>query len=106
MFNFVAAISSASTSVVSLAYAFFDPSGLAEVISGRALSSPTFSPLSNLPNQCINLHAIHIIQFLQRLLNLPLVRLYVADENQGIVLLNLLHRALGVQRVDDDLVVI
>ena len=37
MFNFVAAISNASTSAVNLAYAFFDPSGLSWLINGSAL---------------------------------------------------------------------
>lgn len=66
----------------------------------------TFSSLSNLPNQCIYLHAVHIVQLLQRLFDLPLVRLYIADENQGIILLNFLHRTLGVERIYDDFVVV
>ena len=37
---------------------------------------------------------------------MSLVRLDIDDENQSVVLLNLLHRALGVERVDDDLVLI
>ena len=60
----------------------------------------------NIPDQRINLHAIHIIQLLQCLLDLPLVRLDITDKHQRIVFLNLLHRAFGIQRVDDDLVVI
>lgn len=34
---------------------------------------------------------------------MPLVGLDVDNEDKGVVLLNLLHRALGVERVDDDL---
>jgi hypothetical protein len=37
---------------------------------------------------------------------LSLVGLDINNEDQGVVLLNLLHRALGVERVDDDLVLI
>ncbi len=40
------------------------------------------------------------------MLNLGLVGLGVHDENKGVVLLDLLHRTLGVERVDDDLVLI
>ena len=105
MFSFVAAISNASTSGVNLAYAFLDPSGLSKTISERAPSSVPSSP-QDIPNQRINLHALHIIQFLQRLLDLPLVRLDIANENQRVILLNLLHRTLGIQRVDDDFVVV
>lgn len=61
---------------------------------------------SDVPNQSIHRDAIHIVQFLQRLLNLSLVRLDIADENQRIILLDLLHRALGVERADNDLVCI
>ena len=76
-----------------------------KTISERAPSSAPSSP-QDIPDQRINLDAFHIIQFLQRLLDLPLVRFDVANENQRVVLLNLLHRALGVQRVDDDFVVV
>ncbi len=48
------------------------------------------------PNQSIYLYAIYIVQLLQRLLDLPLVRLDIADKNQRIVLFNFLHRALCV----------
>jgi len=60
----------------------------------------------NSPNQRIDLHTIHIIQLLQRLLDLPLVGLDIADEYQRVILLNFLHRTLRVQWVDDHLVVI
>ena len=75
------------------------------MISGRATSS-VFSSLQDIPDQRVNLHAIHIVQFLQRLLDLPLVRLDITNENQRVILLNLLHRTLGIQRIDDDFVVI
>jgi len=37
---------------------------------------------------------------------LSLVRLDIDDKDEGVVLLDLLHSALGVERVDDDLVLI
>jgi len=40
---------------------------------------------------------------LQGFLDLPLVCLDIDDEYQGVVLLNLLHRALRIERVDEDL---
>lgn len=122
--SFVAAMSRASTSGVSLAYAFFVPSGLCAPsvlafpltlpkqvcpsfknphIAPLALDSPS-RKREHIPNQRINLHALDVVQLLQRLLDLPLIRLHVADEHQRVILLNLLHGALRVQRVDDDLV--
>lgn len=59
---------------------------------------------SNVPNQRIDLDAIHIIQLLNRLLDLSLIRLDVADEDQCVVLLDLFHRTLRVQRVDQNFV--
>lgn len=56
------------------------------------------------PNQRINLDGVHIVQLLQRRLDLPLVGLDVNDEDERVVLLNLLHRALRVERVQDHLV--
>jgi len=61
---------------------------------------------TNVPDQRIDLHTVHIIQLLERLLDLPLVRLNITDKNQGVVLLNLLHRTLRVQWVNDDFVVV
>lgn len=62
--------------------------------------------MSHVPDQSVDLDSIHIIKLLQSLLDLSLVRLNIHDEHQGVVLLNHLHRALGVQRVNDNLVVI
>ena len=62
--------------------------------------------LSNAPDQSINLHTVHLVQLLDGVLDLPLVCLDIDNENQGVVLLNLLHSRLGVKRVDDDLVLI
>ncbi len=60
----------------------------------------------DIPNQRIDLHRINIIKLLQRLLDLPLIRLDIHNKNQRVVLLDLLHRALRVQRVDDDFVLV
>lgn len=62
--------------------------------------------ISHVPDQSVDLDSLHIVKLLQSLLDLPLVRLHIYDEHQGVVLLDLLHRALGVQRVNDNLVVI
>ena len=60
----------------------------------------------NKPDECVDLDGIDIVEFLQSLLDLSLVGLDVDDEYKSIVLLNLLHSTLGVERVDDDLVLI
>jgi hypothetical protein len=57
-------------------------------------------------NQSVDLNAVNIIQLLQRSLNLALVGLDIHDKNQRVVLLDLLHGGLGVERVHDDLVVV
>lgn len=59
-----------------------------------------------LPDQGVNLDNINVVQLLQRQLDLGLVRLDVHDEDEGVVLLNLLHGALGVERVHNDLVLV
>jgi hypothetical protein len=60
----------------------------------------------NIPDESVDLDGINIIELLQSLLDLSLVGLDVHDEYQGVVLLNLLHGTLSVERVDDDLVLI
>ena len=52
----------------------------------------------HVPNQSVNFGRLDVIQLLHRILNLPLIRLEVGDKNEGIVLLDLLHRGLGIQR--------
>lgn len=56
-----------------------------------------------IPDEGVQSHGLDIVKLLQGVLDLPLVRLGVHNEDKGVVLLNLLHRALGVERVDDDL---
>ena len=56
-----------------------------------------------IPDHGVDLDGVNVVEGLEGLLDLPLVRLDVDNEDQGVVLLNLLHRALGVEGVDDDL---
>lgn len=58
----------------------------------------------NLPDQGVDLDCVDIVQLLQSLLNLSLVGLHVDDEYECVVLLDLLHSALGVEWVNNDLV--
>ena len=60
----------------------------------------------HIPDESVDLEAINVVELLQGLLDLSLVGLDVDDEDEGVVLLHLLHGALGVERVDDDLVLI
>lgn len=60
----------------------------------------------DLPNESVDLNGVDVIELLQSLLDLGLVGLGVDDEDQGVVLLNLLHGALSVERVNDDLVLV
>jgi hypothetical protein len=59
-----------------------------------------------LPNKSVNLNTVNIVELLDSILDLSLVGLNVDDEYKGVVLLNLLHGALGVQRVNDHLVLV
>lgn len=59
-----------------------------------------------IPDQGVDLDGVNVVELLQGSLDLGLVRLDVDDEDQGVVLLNLLHGALSVERVDDDLVLV
>jgi hypothetical protein len=58
------------------------------------------------PDKSVDLDGVNIVQLLKGLLDLGLVGSDVDDEDKGVVLLDLLHGALGVERVDDDLVLI
>lgn len=61
---------------------------------------------AHIPDKGVDLDGVNIVKLLKSLLDLALVGLDVDNEDEGVVLLNLLHRALGVERVDDDLVLI
>ena len=52
----------------------------------------------NAPDERVDLGGLHVPQLLDGVLDLTLVRTNVDDEDESVVLLNLLHRALRVQR--------
>lgn len=54
------------------------------------------------PDKGVDLDSLNVVEGLDRLPDLPLVALDVNNEDEGVVLLNLLHRSLGVQGVGDD----
>ena len=60
----------------------------------------------SIPDKGVDLDSVYIVELLQCLLDLSLVGLDVDDKDQGVVLLNLLHGTLSVERVDDNLVLI
>lgn len=60
----------------------------------------------DIPDEGVDLDGVDVVELLQSLLDLGLVGLDVDDEDEGVVLLNLLHGALRVERVQDDLVLI
>lgn len=81
-----------------------DPSGLG--ITLVLLLFAVVHQWEYIPDKGVNLDGVNIVKLLKSLLDLALVGLDVDNEDEGVVLLNLLHRALGVERVDDDLVLI
>lgn len=60
----------------------------------------------NIPDQGVDLDGVNVIELLESLLDLGLVGLDIDDEDEGVLLLDLLQGTLGVERVDDDLVLI
>jgi hypothetical protein len=66
------------------------------------ISEPSFRIAErDIPDQGVDLSSLDIIQSLDRILDLALVRPDVDDEHERVVVLDLLHRALRVQRRDD-----
>jgi hypothetical protein len=63
-------------------------------------------PCLGVPDERVDLDGVDIIELLQSLLDLSLVGLDVHNKYKGVVLLDLFHGTLGVERVDDDLVLI
>ena len=57
-----------------------------------------------IPDEGVNLDGLDVVELLEGLLDLALVGLDVDDEDKGVVFLDLLHGALGVKGVEDDLV--
>jgi hypothetical protein len=62
--------------------------------------------VEDIPNESIYLDSVNIVQLLQCLLDLLLVRTDIADKNQSVIFLDLFHRTFGVQRMNDDFVLI
>jgi hypothetical protein len=60
--------------------------------------------MENIPDKSVDLDGVNIVQLLKSLLDLALVGLDVDNEDEGVVLLNLLHGGLGVQGVQNNLV--
>lgn len=56
----------------------------------------------SLPDEGVDILALDVVQRLDGVLDLPLVRLHIHDEHKGVVVLDLLHRALRRQREFDD----
>jgi hypothetical protein len=92
-------MSRASTSGVRRAKAFLVPSGL--IIHESKCQQ--VKKIQSIPDQSVDLDSVNIVQLLKSLLDLSLVGLNIHDEDKGVVLLNLLHGALSVERVDDDI---
>lgn len=63
-----------------------------------------YSALKNIPDQGVDLDGVNIVKLLKSLLDLALVGLDVDNEDEGVVLLDLLHGTLGVQGVQNNLV--
>jgi hypothetical protein len=57
-----------------------------------------------IPDEGVDLDGVNVVQLLKSLLDLALVGLDIDDEDEGVVLLDLLHGALGVEGVQDDVV--
>lgn len=65
---------------------------------------PSWNWKSNIPDKSVDLLGINVVELLEGTLDLSLVGLDINDEDESVVLLNLLHGTLSVERVDDDLV--
>ena len=79
-----------------------EPSGLSTLLAKNHVKCA----FENLPDQSVDLDGVNVVELLEGKLDLGLVGLDIDDEDEGVVLLHLLHGALGVERVDDNLVLI
>jgi hypothetical protein len=93
-------MSRASTSGVRRAKAFLVPSGLIKALT----TSPQTKNQRYIPDQGVNLDTVNVVELLKSLLDLALVGLDVDNEDEGVVLLDLLHGGLGVQGVQNNTV--
>jgi hypothetical protein len=62
--------------------------------------------VEHIPDQGVDLDGVNVVELLEGELNLSLVGLDVDDEDEGVVLLHLLHGALGVDGEADNGVLI
>lgn len=53
------------------------------------------------PDEGVDLGSVNVVQLLHGILDLSLVASDINDEYQGVVLFDLLHRRLRIERVDD-----
>lgn len=57
-------------------------------------------------DQGVDLDGVNVVKLLKSQLNLSLVGLDIDDEDEGVLLLDLLKGTLGIEGVDDDLVLV
>jgi len=60
----------------------------------------------SVPDQGVDLDAVNVVLLLEGVFDLSLVCPGGDDEDKGVVLLDLLHGGLGVERVEEDLVLV
>ena len=77
--------------------AFFLPSGLCHT----ELSDAPSQFRNGLPDQGVDRCSLNVIQLLDCLLDVPLVGLDVADEDERVVVFDFSHGGLGAERLDD-----
>ena len=65
------------------------------------MTPPIAQQETNTPDQGVDLGGLDVVELLDGVLDVPLVGLQVDDENKGVVVLNLLHGTLSVERVVD-----
>ena len=80
------------------------PSGLSHISTEYKASVTEIE--WEIPDKSVDLDSVNVVELLKSSLDLTLVGLDVHDKDKCVVLLNLLHGALGVERVHNDLVVV
>jgi hypothetical protein len=62
--------------------------------------------LQSIPDEGVDLGGFNIIELLDSILDLSLVGLDVNEEDEGVIILKLLHGSLSVKRLTDDAVLV
>jgi hypothetical protein len=76
--------------------------GYRDLVGGRGgINGSHIRALANAPDEGVDLEGLDVVELADGLLDLALVGLGVDDEDEGVVLLDLLHGRLGVQGVND-----